>query len=93
MAAHFHSEEEILRQQGFPGLAEHAANHAKLSERAKILQKQSDDRGISVGELVDFLVVEVITKHILQEDRTYFQCFGGGSEPSHEDSAQPAGAC
>jgi diguanylate cyclase (GGDEF)-like protein/hemerythrin-like metal-binding protein/PAS domain S-box-containing protein len=89
MAAHFHSEEEILRQQGYPGLAEHMANHAELSERARMLQKQSDDRGISVGDLVDFLVVEVITKHILHEDRSYFQCVGGGSAPSDEDSAQP----
>jgi hemerythrin-like metal-binding protein len=93
MAAHFHNEEEILKQHGYPGLAEHAANHAELSERARILQKQSDDRGISVGELVDFLVVEVITKHILQEDRNYFRCFGGASEPCDEDSAQPEGAC
>jgi diguanylate cyclase (GGDEF)-like protein/hemerythrin-like metal-binding protein len=89
MAAHFHSEEEILRQQGYAGLAEHMANHAELSRRARILQKQSDDRGISVGELVDFLVVEVITKHILHEDRSYFQCVGGGSAPSDADTAQP----
>jgi diguanylate cyclase (GGDEF)-like protein/hemerythrin-like metal-binding protein/PAS domain S-box-containing protein len=93
VVAHFHSEEEILRQNAYPGLAEHMAHHAALSERARILQKQSDERGISVGELVDFLVVEVITKHILQEDHNYFQCFGGGSQPSDENSAKPEGAC
>jgi len=93
IAAHFHSEEEILRQHGYTGLAEHMDEHAELSERARILQKQSDNRGITVGELVDFLVIEVITKHILVEDRNYFQCFGGASEPSDEDSAQSEGAC
>lgn len=75
IAEHFRGEEEILKQRGYSNLAEHAAKHVKLLEHAKILRQHSDDRGISVGELVDFLVVEVITKHILQEDRDYFSLF------------------
>jgi len=81
IAAHFHDEEEILKKRGYAQLAEHAAKHAKLLEYAGVLRQHSDDRGISVGELIDFLVIEVITKHILQEDHDYFPLF-----------AQPEGA-
>jgi len=44
-------------------------------QQAKTLRQHSDDRGISIGELIDFLVIEVITKHILQADRDYFSLF------------------
>ena len=93
IADHFHNEEGILEQRGYARLAEHAAKHAKLLEHARVLGQHSDERGISVGELVDFLVVEVVTKHILQEDRDYFQLFGAASDLSSADCTQPEGGC
>ena len=75
IVAHFHNEEELLKQRGYAHLAQHAAKHFKLLQQAKTLRQHSDDRGISIGELIDFLVVDVITKHILQADRDYFSLF------------------
>ena len=93
IAVHFHHEEEILKQRGYAWLAEHSARHAELLEHARILRQHSDERGITVGELVDFLVVEVVAKHILQEDRNYFPLFGGTSDPCGEDIVQLKNAC
>jgi diguanylate cyclase (GGDEF)-like protein/hemerythrin-like metal-binding protein len=93
IAVHFHDEEEILKQRGFPGLAEHSAKHFELLQRARILRQHSDERGITVGELVDFLVVEVVAKHLLQEDRNYFSLFGGTSDACGEESVQLENAC
>lgn len=88
IAAHFHDEEEILGHHGYHDLVDHMTKHSELLERARILQKNSDDRGITVGELVDFLVVEVITKHVLLEDRNYFRCFGEASDTSDQTAGE-----
>ena len=90
IAVHIHHEEEVLKQRGYPRLAEHAAKHLALWERAKVLRAQSEERGITVGELIDFLVVDVISKHILQEDRDYFPWLESPSEPSHEEAVPVA---
>jgi len=80
VAAHFHSEEGILKKRGYLKLAEHKVEHRELLERARILRERSDEHGISTGDLVDFLIVELISKHILMEDRNYFSFVADPSE-------------
>lgn len=69
---HFQDEEAIFARIGFPDAAKHAAIHRQLAESAyRLLQRFREDR-LSIGELFQFLVHELIAEHMLKEDRTFF---------------------
>jgi diguanylate cyclase (GGDEF)-like protein/hemerythrin-like metal-binding protein len=72
---HFAHEESILLEYGHAGVAEHAEKHRALVESALKLRRQFDESGGSVGELVEFLVSEVVAGHILHVDRDAFRTF------------------
>ena len=72
---HFADEEQILFTRGYARLDQHVACHKRLVERALSLRRQADEAGISMGELVDFLVTEVVADHMLREDRDFYELF------------------
>jgi diguanylate cyclase (GGDEF)-like protein/hemerythrin-like metal-binding protein len=72
---HFADEEEILRAHGYEHLEEHAGCHKQLVERALNLRRQADESGVSVGDLVDFLVSDVVAGHMLREDWNFHGIF------------------
>lgn len=77
-AAHFAHEEEILRGLGFANLSQHAEQHQALLSRASSLHQQlhevHEEAGAE-GELVKFLVSELVAGHMLQADREFFALF------------------
>ena len=75
VVAHFSHEEDILRARDYGRLVDHAAAHQQLVARALQLRRQADLSGVSIGELVDFLVSEVVAGHMLREDRLFFGLF------------------
>ncbi|MFA7382965.1 MAG: diguanylate cyclase [Desulfurivibrionaceae bacterium] len=68
---HFHDEETILREAGFPGLKHHVAEHAKLLARGLALAQEFKAAKLTLGDVFQFLASEVIMLHILKEDREY----------------------
>lgn len=72
---HFAHEEAILRQHGYADLERHAEQHRLLTERALALRAQVDTGDLSVGELVQFLAVEVVARHMLRDDRAFHAIF------------------
>jgi len=68
---HFHDEETVLAQIGFPNLEHHASCHKRLSELT--LQRVAAFRRGELGtsELFGFLVHELIAKHMLIEDQEF----------------------
>jgi len=67
---HFIHKEEILQEFSYERLPEHAQIHQTLVAQAlKLPHPANQETDASVGELVDFLVTEVVTRHILNEDR------------------------
>jgi diguanylate cyclase (GGDEF)-like protein/hemerythrin-like metal-binding protein/PAS domain S-box-containing protein len=72
---HFTDEEEILRAHGYARLAEHAECHKQLVERALNLRRQTDESGVSIGDLVEFLVSDVVAGHMLREDWDFYGLF------------------
>jgi len=68
---HFHDEETILREAGFPGLNHHIAEHAKLLARGHELAQEFKAAKLTLGDVFQFLASEVIMLHILKEDREY----------------------
>ncbi len=73
---HFADEEDILAQHGYPELEMHAQSHKRLVERAMQLRDSAATGGVTVGELVDFLADEVVTRHMLKADRAFYPLFG-----------------
>ena len=70
--AHFGHEERLLSEWRFPDLETHAAEHRRLLEHAEQIVHLVNDKSIPIGELLQFLVAEVIHGHMLTEDAKYF---------------------
>ena len=76
---HFAHEEQILQERAYENLEEHAEIHKALVGQAlKLRHPVIQEAGASVGELVDFLVTEVIARHMLNEDQKFAHLFSGG---------------
>ena len=75
---HFAHEEAILQAHSFSDLAAHAQQHQALVARAHALHQaaQTADVGDAVqGELVKFLVTDLVAGHFLHADRAFFVLF------------------
>ena len=72
---HFLHEEELLTAVGYPQAAEHGEIHRKLVARAAEMSDQFE-RGIGpAGDLLGFLIHDVVARHMLIEDRKFFPWF------------------
>lgn len=69
---HFQDEERILGELSFPGLPEHAAEHAELLAKGQELAHAFADGSLSVGSLFQFLAYDLVTRHMLGSDRAFF---------------------
>lgn len=80
---HFAHEEAILLEHAYEHLQEHAKIHQALVAQALQLRHPANqEAGVSVGELVDFLVTEVVARHMLTEDRKFSALFADGARNS-----------
>jgi hemerythrin-like metal-binding protein len=76
VAAHFEAEERLLGAAGFDGLPGHAAAHGKLMERAVLLVNRYRNARLPIGELLQFLMQDLIASHVMVED---LSCFAPGA--------------
>jgi len=88
VSQHFHDEETILAAAGFPGMSQHAEEHAKLLAKVLELSQGFKASALTVGDLFQFLVYEVIMLHLLEADREYFPFINkaGAVGPDTENS-------
>jgi diguanylate cyclase (GGDEF)-like protein/hemerythrin-like metal-binding protein len=84
---HFHDEEVVLARFGYDGLAEHRRAHAGLLKRAGELHAAAIDDGAALGTLVNFLVRDVIARHLFKLDRKFFPLFRAESDATSPASA------
>ena len=66
---HFAHEEQILAACDHEALAVHNVQHATILEQAQRLQGQAESGEVTLGELVQFVVVEIIGEHFSTEIR------------------------
>jgi len=66
---HFAHEEQILAACDHDALAVHKVQHATILEQAQRLQGQAESGEVTLGELVQFVVVEIIGEHFSTEIR------------------------
>lgn len=75
VSEHFAHEETLLLAHGFTDLADHAQQHQALLLRARALHlaaQARDAQGATEGELIKFLVTELVVGHMLHADRAFF---------------------
>jgi len=69
---HFANEELVLRASGYPDAESHAQIHCRLVQRACELQRHFELQQDCTGELVGFLIHDVVARHMLRDDRKFF---------------------
>lgn len=71
---HFSTEERLLSERRWPGLAEHQIEHARLLARARELRRElaENSPGCNAATLVNFISIELVANHVLRSDRNYF---------------------
>lgn len=72
VAQHFHDEESILAQRGYPELVAHAAEHSRLIAKAKALQQTMGGVSTDLPALLNFLALDLVKGHLLGWDRRFF---------------------
>lgn len=75
ISAHFQDEEIILQQMGYKRADSHAESHHKLLERADNLLTKSREGKLLLGDVISFIVGEVIHTHLMVEDVDFFSMF------------------
>ena len=76
IASHFQDEEDIIVRAGYAGAAEHAQRHRVLLAGARDLLARFHAGRVGVGELFQYLVHEVVARHVLVADREFFASLG-----------------
>ncbi len=72
---HFRNEERLLAEAGYAHLRRHRDAHAGLLQHARSLACRVDAGKARLGDLIDFLVTDVVTEHLSKVDRDYFPLF------------------
>jgi hemerythrin-like metal-binding protein len=68
VTAHFCTEEAVLARTAHPLFAEHRRIHQSLLAQANGLRDQYRNDQVNVRELIDFIVYDLVTGHIVRED-------------------------
>jgi hemerythrin-like metal-binding protein len=74
---HFHDEEALLAQRGYPEFEQHQRRHVELLDRLLTHRNEVAGDVSRMAPLVEFLVDEVVVNHLLRADRLYFDCLRG----------------
>jgi len=72
VARHFHDEEIVIAETAFPHFHAHCQLHANLLIKAQHLAQAFEAETLESGPLFQFLLGDVITKHMLGADREFF---------------------
>lgn len=73
ISKHFDTEEEIIEASGYPGLEKHKKIHQGLLEKAKEAAKRYGEENLGLGEVLNFLIVDVVSEHMLREDVKFYE--------------------
>ena len=72
IVVHFDTEEQILKDIGFPGYEEHAAIHNNLVEQALQLKESYQKGQLKSSAFFSFIVDEIIIGHMIEKDQKFF---------------------
>lgn len=76
---HFKAEEQIIEQSAYPNVEEHRHIHQTLTDTALAMAKRHKEGQLEITEVFDYLAIQVVSQHMLIEDRKFFSYFQDGS--------------
>ena len=74
-AKHFAVEEQILAGLKYDDLDAHTRLHQELVHRAQVLYLAAIHRQMSMGELIDFIIDDLVKGHMFKQDRKFYCLF------------------
>jgi len=72
VSEHFKTEERLIETAGYPYASEHKKLHRKLINRAVEIARLHKRGQMYIGDVFHFLAVQVVSQHIIDEDRNFF---------------------
>lgn len=72
---HFVSEEEILAEYQYEDLEEHTRQHRELVQQAFALRQAAASQQMSMGELINFVIDDLVKGHMFKKDRKFYRLF------------------
>ena len=79
---HFQTEEELIAAQGYPGLAEHKAEHENLVKQVTALVKKFDHGELVLPLTLSRFLSDWITHHIQDEDKRVIDWLKAHRQPA-----------
>jgi diguanylate cyclase (GGDEF)-like protein/hemerythrin-like metal-binding protein/PAS domain S-box-containing protein len=79
---HFRHEEELLTVAHYPRYEEHRAIHRKLLAKVEGMQVRLDLGESTVGDVLGFVIHDLVARHLLREDREFFPWVKGFTLPA-----------
>ncbi len=77
-STHFYDEEVIFEETSYPYSEHHKNLHKKLLEKAnRFLENYKNDKS-NFGDLISFIIYDVVSQHLEIEDKTYFPYINSG---------------
>lgn len=78
ISTHFYDEEMIFEETSYPYSEHHKNLHKKLLEKANsFLENYKNDKS-NFGDLISFIIYDVVSQHLEIEDKTYFPYINSG---------------
>jgi diguanylate cyclase (GGDEF)-like protein/hemerythrin-like metal-binding protein/PAS domain S-box-containing protein len=84
LVLHFTHEEELLEAAGYPEIEAHKASHRRLLAQAVDLADGLKRMEGTARDFLGFVIHDIVSMHILQEDPEYFPWFGKTGPPVQE---------
>lgn len=72
---HFQTEEEILTESGYENVTEHRVSHQRLLKKAERLLAKAAQGNLLPGDVLRFIVNDMVTAHLIEEDTQFFHLF------------------
>lgn len=69
---HFESEEKVFLETKYPYIENHIISHKNLLKKAEELISKSNQGKLNLGDVVSFVIYEVVAQHLAIEDKGYF---------------------
>ena len=75
---HFNYEEQILKEIQYEDYEAHVESHRQLLAKSDEILKKSDSGNLLLSDVVKFVVGDMITLHLLEEDQKFFEALERG---------------
>jgi len=75
ISEHFYTEEQLIEVAGYPYTEDHRQIHRQLTNEALKIARRNKTGQLQITEVFRFLAIEVVSQHLLDEDRKFFSYF------------------